>query len=211
MADDTKTWEMVHAERAKLADLFETLTPEQWARSSLCDGWTAHILAAHILAGAEQTKSAFLKGMAANGFRFNTMIDRDARQLSELTPAEITQRLRATTTTTNGPPAPVVTVLGEAVVHGEDLRQPLGLPWSVGDDTAIACLEMYKKAAFPIGSKKRVRGLRLVATDVDWSYGEGPEVSGPTLALLLAMTGRAPGLENLTGDGVPIMRARLAA
>ncbi len=210
MGNETKTWDMIHTERAALADLLETLTSEQWAARSLCGGWTVQIVAAHIVAGAEQTKANFLKRMAANGCRFNRMIDRDARNLGRIVPAEIVKRLRARTTTTNGPPAPVVTMLGEAVVHGEDLRRPLGIAGSISDDASIACLDMYKTAVFPIGAKKRIHGLRLTATDVDWSYGDGPEVSGPALSLLLAMTGRGAGLGDLSGDGVPSVRERMA-
>jgi hypothetical protein len=75
-------------------------------------------------------------------------------------------------------------------------------------DAVIACLEMYKTTSFPVGTKKRIDGLRLVATDVDWSHGTGPEVTGPALPLLLAMTGRAPGLDALSGAGVATLRSR---
>ena len=70
MADDTKTWKLIHAEREALADLFETLTRDQWAAQSLCAGWTVHVAAAHILAGAEQSPPKFVTRLAANGFRF---------------------------------------------------------------------------------------------------------------------------------------------
>jgi uncharacterized protein (TIGR03083 family) len=137
------------------------------------------------------------------------MIDRDARRLGALPPAEIIERLRARTSTTNGPPAPAMTMLGEIVVHGEDVRQPLGLPSAIKGDAALACLEMFKKTIFPVSGRKRVAGLRLEATDVDWAFGDGPEVTGPASSLLLAMTGRTDGLVGLTGDGVAIMRRRI--
>jgi uncharacterized protein (TIGR03083 family) len=211
MADDTKTWAMIHAERAALADLFEAFTLSQWATSSTCDGWTVHVLGAHILAGAENDTVGFLSRMAANGFRFNTMIDRDARRLGELAPAEIVTRLRARTTTTNRPPAPAMAMLGEAVVHGADVRTSLGLAGEAAADASIACLDMYTKANFPVGGKKRISGLRLNATDVGWTHGDGPAVSGPATSVLLAMTGRRVGLDGLTGDGVATLRGRFAA
>jgi uncharacterized protein (TIGR03083 family) len=148
--------------------------------------------------------------MVANAFRFDTMIDRDARRLGRLSPKEIVERLRARTTTTNHPPAPVMAMLGEVVVHGEDIRRPLGLPGETAAEATVPCLDMFKDANFPLGSKRRVAGLRLVATDVDWSHGAGPEVSGSGLSLLLAMTGRPAGLDGLTGNGVVDLRARLA-
>jgi len=209
MPDTTTTWRLIHAERAALADTLEGLSPDQWAVPSLCDGWSVRLLAAHILAGAEQTGPHFMLGMAANGFRFNAMMRRDAQRLGALTPADIVRRLRARTTTTNHPPAPVMAMLGEVVVHGEDLRRPLGLRADPSPEATVACLDMYETASFPVGGKKRITGLRLVAADVGWSYGAGPEVSGPGLAVMLAMTGRPAGMTGLTGDGVEILRGRL--
>jgi uncharacterized protein (TIGR03083 family) len=211
MSDDVRTWAMIHAERKALAAELEDLTPEQWATASLCAGWTVGFLAAHVLAGAEQTPGHFVGGMAAAGFRFNALMERDARSRAELSPRQIADRLRQRTTTTNRPPAPVVAMLGEVVVHGEDIRHPVGLPGTVANDAANACLDMYTRASFPVGGKKRIHGLRLTTTDTGWSYGAGPEVSGPALSLLLAMTGRPAGLKELSGDGAPVLSQRLTA
>lgn len=57
----------------------------------------------------------------------------------------------------------------------------------------------------------RVAGLRLVATDVDWSHGDGPAVTGTGEGILLADSGRPAGLEHLDGEGVGALRERLAA
>ena len=211
MADDTKTWALIHPERAALADLLETLTLAQWDTASLCSGWTVRMMAAHIMAGAEQTTGNFLKGMARYGFRFNTYMDKTARRLGTLETAEIVRRIRARSTTTNHPPAPVMAMLGEVVVHGEDIRRPLGLQGQVAPAAVRACLDMYRGATFPVGGKKRIQGLRLTATDVDWSHGSGPDVAGPGMSLIMAMTGRRGGAEGLTGDGVPVLRQRLEA
>jgi len=82
---------------------------------------------------------------------------------------------------------------------------------TAADEAANACLEMYTRASFPVGGKKRIHGLRLTTTDTGWSYGAGPEVSGPALSLLLAMTGRPAGLKELSGDGAPVLSQRLTA
>jgi uncharacterized protein (TIGR03083 family) len=211
MADNAKTWKLIHAERQSLVDTLAALAPEQWTRPSLCAGWTVRIAAAHVLAGAEQTPSHFLAGLLSTGLRFNALMTRDARTLGALEPGQIVDRLRRTTTTTNHPPAPVPAMLGEVVVHGEDIRRPLGLPGAVCEQAALACLQMYQGASFPVGGRKRIQGLRLVATDIGWSHGDGPEVSGGALSLLLAMTGRAAGLAGLSGDGVTTLAGRLPA
>jgi hypothetical protein len=101
-------------------------------------------------------------------------------------------------------------MLGEIVVHSEDIRRPLGIPGSAAAEAIDACLQMYTQASFPVGGKQRIDGLRLVAADTGWAHGQGAEVSGPGLSLMLAMTGRDAGLAELTGDGVPTLRSRLA-
>jgi uncharacterized protein (TIGR03083 family) len=209
MPDNATTWKLIHSERAALADTLEGLTPQQWATSSLCAGWSVQLAAGHLLAGAEQTGPNFMMGLVASGFRFNAMVGRDAKRLGGLPPEEIVQRFRARTTTTNHPPAPVAAMLGEVVVHGEDIRRPLGVKAEPSMDATVACMEMYKAANFPVGAKKRIAGLRLVASDTDWSHGTGSEVTGPALSLLLVMAGRAQGLDGLTGDGVALLRSRL--
>jgi uncharacterized protein (TIGR03083 family) len=210
VADNEKIWALIHAEREKVADTIDGLTPEQWSRPSLVAGWSVGTLAGHILAAAEQTPGKFLKQMAASGFRFDRSMDRKAKT-TQLSQSEIVTRLRQRTATTNRPPGPPVAMLGEIVVHGEDLRRPLGLTRSVPAEAVNACLDMYKKTNFPVGGKKRTAGLRLVTTDTGWSRGDGPEVSGPGLSVLLAMTGRAAGLEGLSGDGVAALRQRMPA
>ena len=209
--DDTATWKLIHKERTAMADTLTTLTAAQWAEPSLCGGWSVRETTAHIVLGAEQTTPHFLGRMAANGFRFNTMMDRDARRTAVLAPDELIARLRARLTTTNKPPAPAMTMLGEVVVHSDDIRRPLGLQNQSSPDVLIACLEMYKNASFPVGTKKRIDGLRLVATDVDWSHGTGPEVTGPAMPMVMAMTGRTAGLDELGGEGLATLRRRMTS
>jgi uncharacterized protein (TIGR03083 family) len=159
--DDTTTWKMIHSARATMADTLAGLSADQWSQPSLCTGWTVQDTAGHIVVGGEQTPARFMKGMAANFFRFNTMVDRDARRIGARPPAEIIERLQATTSTTNRPPAPVATMLGEIIVHSEDIRSAVGLPGQADPEAVAACLEMFSTANFPVGGKKRIAGLRL--------------------------------------------------
>jgi uncharacterized protein (TIGR03083 family) len=211
MANDAKTWSMIHTERNAVADMIEGLSAEQWREPSLVAGWTVGMMAGHIVNAAEQTPVNFARGMASNGFRFNRYMDKATRARAGTPQTELVERLRRRTTKTNKPPAPTMAMLGEIVVHGEDIRQPLGLKRDVPHDALNACLDMYTRASFPVGGKNRIGGLRLLASDTGWSYGEGPEVSGPAASLLLAMTGRAAGLDQLSGDGVATLAQRLSA
>jgi len=208
--DDAMAWKLTHEARASTAEVFGTLSAHQWAAPSLCGDWTVKIAAAHIVAGAEQTTGSFLKGLVSSGLRFNTFMDRQARAIAQVDTSELIERLAARTTTTNKAPAPVVTMLGEVVTHTEDITRPLGLAHTVDPDALAACLDLYKLANFPVGAKRRVAGLSLVASDLAWHSGEGPTVEGPGLSLLLAITGRRAGLEGLGGDGVATLAARLS-
>jgi uncharacterized protein (TIGR03083 family) len=209
VGDDVATWQMIHEERARSADMLESLTPDQWSSPSLCGGWDVHLVAAHMMIAGEQTTGKFVKGLIASGFRFDVMMDRAARAAGHLSNEEIVTRIRARTTTTNKPPAPAMAMLGEVVVHGTDIRQPLGIPDDTTSDAKLACLNMFKDSNFPLATKKAIAGLRLRATDADWSHGSGPEVVGPMIALLMAMATR-PVLTSLRGDGLETLRRRLA-
>ena len=206
--DTAQIWQHIHAERAALADCWEGLEPGQWEAASWCGGWSVHVTAGHVLAAAEQTVPNFYKEFILAGFRFDVFADKAARRLAELPPQDLVRRLRARTTTTNHPPAPVVVMLGEVVVHGEDIRRPLGITREVPADTLTTVADNYAKTSLLIGAKRRIGGLRLRATDVDWTHGDGPEVRGPLLSLILAMSGRTPALADLGGEGLEVLAGR---
>jgi uncharacterized protein (TIGR03083 family) len=201
-------WTHIHSERATLADTWEGLTAEQWSQSSWCTGWSIQELAGHVLSAAEQTFPNFYKEFIGAKFKFDVFADKGAKALAPIGPEELIRRLRARTSTTNHPPAPVIAMLGEIVVHGEDTRRPLGLNHTPPMDAVVAIADNWKKTNILIGSKRRIAGLQLKATDVDWVHGDGPEVSGPMVSLLLAMAGRKGALADLSGDGVAILTAR---
>ena len=197
-----ETWKHIHSERAQMADTWTGLSAPQWAAPSWCQGWSVQDTAGHIVAAAEQTPVNFYKEMTAAGFKFNVFTDRGARRVGSAGPDELVRRLRARTTTTNHPPAPVMAMLGEIVVHGEDIRRPLGLKHQPPEAALMAVADSWKNSNLLIGSKRRIAGLRLQATDAEWAHGDGPEVSGPLLSLILAMTGRKAVHPDLSGDGV---------
>jgi len=137
------------------------------------------------------------------------MIDRDARRLGILA-ARRSSSGCGPDVHHQRPPAPVMTMLGEIVVHTGTSSTPRA---GAGDEPGgrHRLLDMYKTTGFPVGTKKRIDGLRLVATDADWSHGDGAEVTGPRLPLLLAMTGRTAAVDALSGAGVATLRSRMPA
>ena len=154
-------WRHIHTERSAMADTWSDFSDEQWATPSWCAGWSVKDTAGHVLAAAEQTQPNFFKEMVAAGFRFNVFTDRAAKHLGALSPSELVRRLRARTTTKNHPPAPIVAMLGEIIVHGEDIRRPLALTHQPAEDALVAVADNYKKTNLLIGSKRRVTGLGL--------------------------------------------------
>jgi uncharacterized protein (TIGR03083 family) len=201
-------WKNIHAEREQMAQTWAVLSPEQWAAASWCEGWSVQVTAGHILAAAEQTPANFYKEMVAAGFRFNVFADRAARRLAAAGPSELARRLRARTSTTNHPPAPVMAMLGEIVVHGQDIRRPLGLEHRPPERALVAVADSWTNSNLLIGAKRRITGLRLEATDTEWEHGDGPEVRGPLLSLIMAMTGRKATHPDLKGDGVATLGTR---
>jgi hypothetical protein len=99
-------------------------------------------------------------------------------------------------------------VAGETIVHGEDVFRALGGYRDHPIGHVVAVLDFYKGSNLLIGAKNRIAGVTLRATDTDWHHGTGHEVSGPAVALLLAMTGRKAAFDDLAGDGVPVLRER---
>ncbi len=196
------------ANAATWQSTLSALSADQWAASSWCEGWSVQDTAGHILAAAEQTPANFYKEMISAGFRFNVFADRAAKRLGALGPEELVRRLRARTTTTNHPPAPVMAMLGEIVVHGEDIRRPLGLQHRSPEAALVAVANNYKKSNLLIGAKRRIAGLRLRATDSDWVSGDGPEVVGPLISLVMTMAGRKGAQADLSGEGLAILSKR---
>jgi uncharacterized protein (TIGR03083 family) len=203
-----ETWKYIHSERAQMAETWAGLSPDQWAAASWCDGWSVQDAAGHVLAAAEQTPGNFYKELTSAGFKFNVFTDRAARRLAAIGPDELVRRLQARTSTTNHPPAPVMAMLGEIVVHGQDIRRPLGLEHRAPEAALVAVADSWKNSNLLIGSKRRITGLKLRATDAQWSHGDGPEVSGPLASLVMAMTGRKAVHPDLSGDGVAILAGR---
>lgn len=203
-----ETWKYIHEERVRLVETLASLSPEQWAANSWCKGWSVKDTASHVLAGAEQTTFNFFRAFIGAGMKFDVCAERGVRDLASLEPGELVRRLKARTTTTNRPPAPVMVMLGEIVVHGDDIRRPLGLTHRSPEAALFAVADNWKNSNLLIGAKRRIFGLRLRATDADWSHGDGPEVAGPMQSLILAMVGRPGAYGDLSGDGVSMLKTR---
>lgn len=204
----TDNWPIIHAERRALADDLANLTSEQWATPSLCQGWTVHDVLAHQVASATFTPPTFFLQFIAAGFNFGRFAQRAVDRIGKDGPAATLAAFRANETSTKSPPGPKDTWLGETLVHSEDIRRPLGIGHDYPTEAVVRALDFFKGSNTLIGSKSRIAGLTLKATDADWTHGAGPLVEGPAVSLLMAMTGRKAHLDDLRGDGLATLRTR---
>jgi len=201
-------WPLIHAEREALAADLATLDSAGWATRSLCGEWSVREVLGHLIATAKMTPLRFLAELAGSGFRFNAMTAKDVSRETAGPPAQSLAEFRRLATATSHPPGPVDSWLGESIIHGEDIRRPLGITRDYPIAAVIRVGNFYKGSNALIGAKRRITGLSLRATDAEWGTGSGPEVSGPALSLVMAMTGRAAALDDLSGDGLAMLRSR---
>jgi uncharacterized protein (TIGR03083 family) len=195
-------WPLVHAERVSLIEDLARIDDAQWDEASLCEGWTVHDVVAHLVDVAMTTRLGFIVDMARARFDFDRQNANGLERARCATPQETLERLRDVATRTSGPPAPMDTRIVEEVLHGEDIRRVLGLHRDYPDEAVARSLHQQARMSESFGgAKDLVTRIRLEATDLDLSIGDGPEVSGPALALLLAITGRHVALDQLDGPG----------
>jgi uncharacterized protein (TIGR03083 family) len=202
-------WPTIHAERRALADDLGGLTAQQWTTPSLCGEWDVHQVLAHLLSLAKMTPVRFFARLAASGFSFDKYTAKQVAIESAGGPAATLAAFRAVEARTTAPPGPKETWLGEAFVHGEDIRRPLGIRREYPPTQVVRALAGYARSNLIIGGKTRVSGLTLRATDTDFSVGSGPLVEGPAIALLVAASGRPATMDELAGPGVETLRGRL--
>ncbi|WUH98531.1 maleylpyruvate isomerase family mycothiol-dependent enzyme [Spirillospora sp. NBC_00431] len=199
-------WAMVHAERAALIGDLENVDEERWELPSLCDGWTVHDVVAHLVDTARTTRAGFVAGLVRARFDFDRQNARGVERERGATPGETLARLRQVASRRSAPPAPLDTRLVEEIVHGEDIRRPLGLIRAYPQEAVVRALRVQTRTSASFGgAKELVSRVRLTAVDADLSIGEGPHVNGTALALLLAVSGRPVPPSDLDGPGAAML------
>lgn len=202
-------WPLIRGERVALIADLEPLTDAQWATQSLCAEWTVRDVLAHMTATAKMTPGRFFGKLAGSGFRFNAMSAKDVKNERGATPADALTAFKAQLDRTTSPPGPVDAMVAEIVIHGQDIRRPLGISHTYEPETLTLVGDFVIKGNLLLGGKRRATGLTLSASDVDWTRGVGPEVKGPLASIIIALCGRKAGLPDLTGDGLATLTGRI--
>lgn len=198
--DREASWQVISAQRLVLADLLDSLTPDQWETPSLCAGWRVRDVAAHV---ALAPQPPGLLAMIGEGLRARGSFDRLNHDLAvahaESRPAPaLTDELR---TLAGSRRLPVVTnyrnALFDTLIHVQDVAVPLGHSITMPLDAACAAATRIWEMGWPFWARRRLRGHRLAATDADWSVGTGTLVTGPITALVLHLSGRPAAMASL--------------
>ncbi|MHB1447126.1 MAG: maleylpyruvate isomerase family mycothiol-dependent enzyme [Acidimicrobiales bacterium] len=200
---------MAREERTEMADFLASLRPEQWDHPSLCVGWRIRDVAAHVVSYEGhgwvdlimRLAKARLRPGRLNEVGLAESAARDPQELVEfltqhLTPRGATERFGGRVG------------LVDAIIHHQDMRRPLGMPRQIPAERLLCALP-FAVTAPPLRGFWNARGVRLVATDLGWSRGKGPEARGPAEAVLMVLAGRPSVARELTGPGASILQQRL--
>ncbi|WP_017586765.1 maleylpyruvate isomerase family mycothiol-dependent enzyme [Nocardiopsis ganjiahuensis] len=207
---------LIAAEHAVLVADLQDLTDRQWERASLCGEWTVHDVTAHLGSAMTIGKLGWISSILRAGLRPSVHNRRQIERFARPEPAQTLARFAALGTE-HGEPVrlpsnDLAAWLGELVVHGQDIRHPLGIERVPAPEALIGVARFFASRDFAVNSKTQVEGLHLRATDADFSTNAPalPVVEGPLLALVMVMAGRPAYLDRLSGAGLPELRRRLA-
>ncbi|TYP88983.1 maleylpyruvate isomerase family mycothiol-dependent enzyme [Blastococcus xanthinilyticus] len=200
---------MARGERVDLADFLDTLQPQQWDAPTLCAGWRVRDVVAHVVSYEEHGLNDLVKRLARARFAPHRLNDVAVLEYNERTPQELLRFLRDHSEprgVTGGRGGGVGLV--DALIHHQDIRRPLGMPRTIPAERLLHALP-FAVTAPPLRGFWTARGVRLVATDLDWSRGRGPEARGTAEAILMTMAGRPAAARDLDGPGATILQRRL--
>ncbi len=200
---------LAEEERADLLALLEELTPAQWDAQSLCTHWRVRDVATHVVSYDELSVPATVATFFRGGLRTGKVNDVALARYRDLDHDGIID-LVARNLHPRGLPSGFKggIALTDGTIHHQDIRRALGLPRTIPEHRLVPALT-FSLGAPTLPTKGNAKGLKLVATDVDWAAGDGPEVTGRGEALLMAAAGRAHALDDLSGDGLPTLEKRV--
>jgi len=198
--DDTRMWQTIDSERAATADLLAGLTDVEWTYPSLCEGWTVREVAAHLSLAPRMKIGKTLGAFARARGSFNQMVDQTARAEARRPTDELVAELRGIVGSRKlAPGQSLKNALMDVMVHSQDITLPLGVERHMPVEAAVVAADDLWRIGFPFHARRRFAGHRLVATDADWSAGEGAEIRGPIEALVMLLAGRTATIPQLTG------------
>ena len=192
---------LAREERADFAAFLATLSPQQWQAPTLCAGWRVRDVVAHVIGYDDLDTRRLLAYVIQGRLRLGRVNAAALARYHARSPEQLLALL-----TDHPQPRGVPAALGgrvgltEALIHHQDIRRPLGQPRTIPRERLLPALRIALIAP-DIGGLWRIRGVRLVATDLPFSAGIGQEVRGPAEALLMTIAGRHGVAGELPGPG----------
>jgi len=196
-------------ERADLAAFLATLSPGRWQAPTLCAQWRVRDVVAHVISYDDLD----VRGVLAVAARGRLSLGRINAAALERYQTRSPQQLLALLTG-HLQPRGLAAALGgrvalvETLIHHQDIRRALGRPRHIPAERLLPALRLAMIAP-DIAGPWRIRGVRLVATDLRFTAGAGPQVRGPAEALLMAIAGRRGVVSELTGPGQAKLARRI--
>jgi uncharacterized protein (TIGR03083 family) len=200
----------VAAERHRVADLVGDLPDAGWTTPSLCADWTVRDVVAHLTVTTRMTVPRLVRAAVRARGSFDRMaVDLAAQRAAAYSTDELVAQLRESAGSARRFPGSTPRdPLMDLVVHGQDVARPLRRRHVSPPEVVADCLAYVATNRF-LGGPRRLAGVRLVSADTGWTQGEGAELRGPDVDLLLVAAGRRAGLDALEGPGVAVVGARL--
>jgi uncharacterized protein (TIGR03083 family) len=199
--------DLISAERRELAEVLGGLSAEQWQAPSLCAGWTAAHVVAHLTMPFRITEEEFGRGMAEAHGDFGQFSDAVAARDSQLPQAELVAVLRDNVENPWGPPGGGQPgALSHDLIHGLDIAWPLSIEYPIPDQAMTTVLELIAGQEGQSVFGADLAGIELRASDLDWSSGAGAQAVGPGRDLLLLLARRSLPHDAVGGPGAQRLR-----
>jgi uncharacterized protein (TIGR03083 family) len=213
MADDTT---MMWDEVADIGVLLHELDDASFDAPSLCDDWAVRDVLGHMSVGHTTPMTEMVVRIGKYGFNVTKASFNESKRFAASKSPEELREFWDTVMVGQHPRKGISKMIPanagflDHLVHNQDIRRPLAVPRMIPADRLLRALEISTTTGNPMfNPKKKVHGLHLVATDVKWSRGDGPVVEGPGEAIVMAAAGRRVALDELTGEGVGVLRDRV--
>ena len=206
---DKTTMQLACEERRDFVDFLDGLSAEQWEQPSLCELWRVRDVVAHVVSYEELSRWQLVRRFVKGGLlppRINAL---GVAEYAPRSPNQLTQLMRSSI-----PPRGLTSAFGgmialvDGTIHQQDIRRPLGQHRVIPPDRLHRVLN-YALTSPATRGARRTRGVRLVATDLDWNHGDGLEVTGAAETLLMAMAARPDAFNQLTGPGKELLARRI--
>jgi uncharacterized protein (TIGR03083 family) len=198
--------DLITPERRALADALDALTPEQWQGETMCAGWTAGHVLAHLTMPFRISGPDFMAGLRECGGDFTTYSDQIASRDSQIPQAELVGVLRDNAKNPWSPPGGgLVGALSHDVIHGLDITWPAQAEYPIPESALTAVLDSIISPGSETHFGVPIKGVRISATDLEWTRGDGAPLAGRARDLVLLLAARRMPRDRFDGAGLAVV------